>query len=290
MSVGTGRSSRQEGLALAARPRRSSAPAAVEPRRHAATVARTGRCGSGSLLSSPAGRCGAPAAARSSFPARRSTSATPTETGRATTVSSMRPAIEAQREAGVRRSWDDADANTDAPAPLSSLLLLGLATIGGMTYALRRVRARRLQSRREAMTEERRGRRLAGWATACGSCRPTVPSAPLSSLLLLGLHGNGESTDEGRSKVDLPRGTYGLERGRRPRLPPGARGRLRRSLPCFRQGAAGMPIYLPLEETSKRLELFGRLSARSGYREVGGGLPIEAAKAARDPRAARRAL
>ena len=62
----------------------------------------------------------------SSSPARRSTSATPTETGRATTVSSTRPATEAQREAGVRRSWDDADANTDAPAPLSSLLLLGL--------------------------------------------------------------------------------------------------------------------------------------------------------------------
>ena len=127
MSVGTARSSSEERLVLAARPRRSSAPAAVEARRHAATVARTGRCGSGSLPSSPAGRCGAPAAARSSSPARRSTSATPTETGRATTVSSMRPATEAQaRGRRQTKSEDDADANADAPAPLSSLLLLGL--------------------------------------------------------------------------------------------------------------------------------------------------------------------
>ena len=86
------------------------------------------------------------------------------------------------------------------------------ATIGGMTYALRRVRARRLQSRREAMTEEG-GRRLAGWATACGSCRPTVLSAPLSSLLLLGLHGNGESTDRRSVERSTYPGTYGLERG-----------------------------------------------------------------------------
>ena len=76
--------------------RRSSAPVAVEARRHAATVAHTGRCGSGSLPSSPAGRCAAPAAAASSIPVSRGTSATPTARGRATTEQSTRPAIEAR--------------------------------------------------------------------------------------------------------------------------------------------------------------------------------------------------
>jgi hypothetical protein len=105
VSAGTGRSSSEEGLALAAMSRSSSAPAVVERRRHAATVARTGRCGSGSLPSSPAGRCGAPAAAGSSFRARSGISATPT-TGSATTEQSTRFAIGAQgghdqrREAG----------------------------------------------------------------------------------------------------------------------------------------------------------------------------------------------
>ena len=82
--------------------RSSSAPVAVEARRHAATAAHTGRCGRGSLPSSPAGRCGAPAAAGSSSPARRSTSGTRTETGRATTGSSTRSAI------GARVGWDGA--------------------------------------------------------------------------------------------------------------------------------------------------------------------------------------
>jgi hypothetical protein len=79
-------------------------------------AARTGRSGSGSLLSLPAGRCEAPGAARSSFSARRSTSATPTETGRATTAPSTRPAIE---ELGGHDS------------SISSLL--GLHGIGGST-------------------------------------------------------------------------------------------------------------------------------------------------------------
>ncbi len=165
------------------------------------------------------------------------------------------------------------------------------ATIGGMTYALRRVRARRLQSRREAMTEERRGRRLAGWATACGSCRPTVLSAPLSSLLLLGLHGNGESTDEGRSKGrPTPGHVRPGKRGDGLGYPQEPEAVSAAASPAFDKALQECPSTYPWKKLPNGLELFGRLSARSGYREVGGGLPIEAAKAARDPRAARRAL
>jgi hypothetical protein len=98
VSVGTGRSSLQEGRALAARPRSSNAPVVVAARPHAATAARTGRCGSGSRPSSPAGRCAAPAAAASSIPVSRGTSATPTARGRVTTEQSTRPAIEARLE------------------------------------------------------------------------------------------------------------------------------------------------------------------------------------------------
>jgi hypothetical protein len=97
MSVGTGRSSLLAAPALAAIPRSGSAPAVVVPRRHAATAARIRVCGRGSLPSSPPGRCAAPAAADRSFRARRSTSATPTETGRATTEPSTRYATEARR-------------------------------------------------------------------------------------------------------------------------------------------------------------------------------------------------
>ena len=58
-----------------------------------------------------------------------------TDRGRATTVPSTRPAIEAHQEAGVRRSWDDADrqhrrSGLRYPVSTSS----DSATIGGMTH------------------------------------------------------------------------------------------------------------------------------------------------------------
>ena len=108
MSVGTGRSSPRAGRALAAMPRSSSAPAAVGARRHAATAARTGLCGRGSLPSSPAGRCGAPAAAGSSFRARRWISATPTD----------RPdALPRRRARGLqsRRGWERRGTAAECP-------------------------------------------------------------------------------------------------------------------------------------------------------------------------------
>lgn len=189
-------------------------------RRHAATVARTGRCGSDSRPSSLAGRCAAPAAAGSSFQARRGIWDI-REIGRATTEQSTRSAIEARLErrgnsvgcpmARIRRGAKNVG-ETRGRGSLSRWPVLGALPAGRGSAAVGRLSSSLLPASLSfhcRQLQERPESGEIGWGPTANVDAP----APLSSLLLLGLHGyrrNDSSTTGGgvASKSRARRATH----------------------------------------------------------------------------------
>jgi hypothetical protein len=209
VSAGTGTSSSEERLAPAAMSRSSSAPAAVAARRHAATAGHTGRCGSGSLPSLPAGRCGAPAVARS-FPwhpvrpraRRRRSDALPRprarglQSRRGWNAEEPRPDVllresEPERRMLVRGEGEGASAG----CPGWELVAASRGSAPPPNGSPPRSRLLRLAREREAGGWEGR-RQLAA------HCRPHIPPASRSSLLLLDVHGKGQPW----TRADYPGG------------------------------------------------------------------------------------
>ena len=95
----------------------------------------------------------------------------------------------------------------------------------------------------------------------------------LSNLLLFGPHRIGESTYEVESIY--PRARTAWKEGRRPRLPPVSQRPSPPQPPLLSTRRCRNASTYPWKKLPNGLELFGRLTARSGYREVGGGVPAK---------------